>query len=170
MSHDHTISSSHDCVGCAVRDRREFLRAAGAALLAIGLAPAAARALGVSATAPLARRGNKLSYPLPQADGATIDKENAVILVRHAGAAYAFALSCPHQNTALRWLPDDGRFQCPKHKSQYEPDGTFISGRATRGMDRYAISRVGDAISVDLDVLYQEDENKAAWNAAVIRL
>ena len=58
--------------------------------------------------------------------------------MRFQGVVYAFNLSCPHQNTALKWQPDDQRFQCPKHKSRYQPDGTFISGRATRGMDRLA--------------------------------
>jgi Rieske Fe-S protein len=78
-----------------------------------------------------------------------IDKANQVILVRWQNAVYAFALSCPHQNQALRWDAKETRFQCPKHKSKYQPDGTFISGRATRAMDRYAVRHEGDTIVVE---------------------
>jgi len=97
-------------------------------------------------------------------------KDQQVILARYRDRLYAFALSCPHQNTALRWLPEEGRFQCPKHKSKYQPDGTFISGRATRGMDRFAIRREGGTVVVDLDVVYEEDKQKDGWLAATISL
>ena len=90
--------------------------------------------------------------------------------MRWQGMAYAFALSCPHQNTALRWLEADQRFQCPKHKSKYRPDGSFIEGRATRGMDRYSIKRDGAGIAVDLDAIHEEDRDPAGWAAAVVKL
>jgi Rieske Fe-S protein len=93
-----------------------------------------------------------------------------VILVRYQGAAYAFNLSCPHQHTALRWLAAEGRFQCPKHKSRYRPDGVFISGRATRGMDRFAIRLDGAQLAVDADTLLRQDEARERWEAAVARL
>jgi nitrite reductase/ring-hydroxylating ferredoxin subunit len=110
------------------------------------------------------------AYPIPPEDGATIDKPREVILVRYEKAVYAFALSCPHQKTPLRWQPDAQRFQCPKHKSRFQPDGSFIDGRATRNMDRYAIRREGDEVLVSLDKLYREDENREAWIAAVVAL
>jgi Rieske Fe-S protein len=113
-------------------------------------------------------RGSDLTYPIPAADGATIDHDNQVILVRFQGKAYAFNLSCPHQNTALRWHPEDGQFQCPKHHSRYTPDGVFISGRATRSMDRFAVKRDGANILVDLDRLFRQDQDAADWNTAFI--
>ena len=100
----------------------------------------------------------------------SIDRDNSAIIARANGKIYAFSLSCPHQNTALRWLEKDSVFQCPKHKSRYQPDGTFISGRATRGMDRFAIRREGGAVLVDLETLYQQDEDGAGWAAAVVKL
>jgi nitrite reductase/ring-hydroxylating ferredoxin subunit len=154
--------------------RRAFLRdaalAAAAALVALGGAPADALARPLGFVSALSARGRTRSYAIPAEDGATIDRDAQIILVRWEGAAYAFALSCPHQNTALRWLERDGRFQCPKHKSKYRPDGTFISGRATRGMDRYSIARQGDAIVVDLDALHEQDKDRAGWEAALLRL
>ena len=91
-------------------------------------------------------------------------------MVRHQGRAYAFSLSCPHQRTMLKWRADDARFQCPKHKSKYQPDGTFISGRATRGMDRHAIRLQGRELIVDRAVVYRQDKNPAAWKAAFVSL
>jgi len=116
----------------------------------------------------LSARGDERTYPLPNADGATIDREESVIVVRWQGAAYVFSLACPHQNTALKWAPQDAQFQCPKHHSKYRPDGTFIEGRATRGMDRFAVRRDGDKVVVDLDKLYQQDKDPAEWKAALI--
>ena len=110
------------------------------------------------------------AYPLPTGDGATIDRENDVILMRWQGSVYAFSLACPHQNTALRWLGGDARFQCPKHKSKYRPDGTFIEGRATRGLDRFPIRREEDRVLVDLDRVLKQTDDAAAWAAAVVRV
>jgi nitrite reductase/ring-hydroxylating ferredoxin subunit len=112
--------------------------------------------------------GTEHSYPLPQQDGATIDRDAEVIIVRYQGKVYAFSLSCPHQHTALRWEPDNNRFQCPKHHSKYQPDGTFISGRATRSMDRFALRRDGGNVVVDLDKLYREDRDADDWKAALL--
>ena len=124
---------SDHCEDCVLSERRAFLREVTAWLAAAALAP-----LPIRFGRATLIRGSDLTYPIPAADGATIDHDNQVILVRFQGKAYAFNLSCPHQNTALRWHPEDGQFQCPKHHSRYTPDGVFISGRATRSMDRFA--------------------------------
>jgi nitrite reductase/ring-hydroxylating ferredoxin subunit len=163
------------CAGCPVASgRREFLQrvlAAGTAALvaAVGL-PGAAAALPVRLAAALARAGDTRTYAIPPEDGVQIDRDAQVILVRWQGAVYAFNLSCPHQNTALRWMEAAHRFQCPKHKSQYQPDGEFITGRATRGMDRLGIRRDGSTVVVDLDALHKQDDDPAGWAAAVVRL
>jgi Rieske Fe-S protein len=165
--------SRHECTGCDDSGRREFLRTAAAlftTVVTLGATPAAAEAMAVQVGRALRVRGNRVTYSIPSADGATIDKEQQVILVRFQGVVYAFNLSCPHQNTALKWEEDDQRFQCPKHKSRYQPDGTFISGRATRGMDRFAIQRDGATVAVNVDVMYEQDKDPAGWAAAKITL
>lgn len=162
-----------DCQGCPLTGRRDFLRDALAAVAGVAAAlaiPSTADALPWGITSPSARTGAARTYPIPAADGVQIDTDEEVILVRWKNAVYAFALSCPHQNTALRWQAAESRFQCPKHKSKYQPDGTFISGRATRSMDRFAIRRDGGSVHVNLDALYQQDEQSAEWTAAVVRL
>lgn len=161
-----------DCEGCPlIPERREFLRNAAAfavAAIALGL-PIRSVSAKVMASAVGGRK--TLSYPLPAVDGASIDRDNEVILVRYKNEVFAFSLGCPHQNVALRWNETDMRFQCPKHHSQYQPDGEFITGRATRNMDRLAIKRdAANNIIVDPDTLYQSDEDEVQWKAAVIKL
>jgi cytochrome b6-f complex iron-sulfur subunit len=83
---------------------------------------------------------------------------------------FGFLLACPHQNTALRWEAGDNRFQCPKHKTTYTPEGVFIEGRATRSMDRYAVKLSGNTLVVDIDKVYQEDTDKAEWTRSFVTL
>ncbi len=170
------MTPDHDCTGCPIDpDRRTFLRAAGAALGSLGLLgvlPAQMLAAPVRALDALARAAgdarDERRYPIPAADGVSIDRENGVIVARAGGKVYAFSLACPHQNTALRWNADDQQFQCPKHKSRYRDDGAFIEGRATRSMDRLAVRRDGATLVVDVDALIQQDEHPQQWEAAYI--
>jgi Rieske Fe-S protein len=165
-----------DCSSCPIVEsgRRAFLRDLGAAAasvaIALGVAPAGASALPWRFVQALSTNGRDRTYPIPSADGVQIDKDESVIIARVGNKVFAFSLACPHQNTALRWEGDNNRFQCPKHKSKYQPDGTFISGRATRSMDRFAVRRDGANLIVDLDRLYQQDDNPAEWGAAVVTL
>ena len=171
---DQIPANDESCTGCAVSGRRDFLldalRAGAIALAAIGLAPASGSAMPLRFIQALASGKTEKSYAIPAADGVQIDKDSEVILARVGKQVYAFALSCPHQNTALKWEPEDNRFQCPKHKSRYRPDGTFIEGRATRSMDRYAIRVAGNAVVVDVDKLFQEDLDKDKWQQSVVTL
>jgi Rieske Fe-S protein len=108
------------------------------------------------------------SYPIPAADGAQIDKDTDVILSRVQGKVFAFNLACPHQNTAIRWDGGKSRFQCPKHKSIYTPEGVFVEGRATRGLDRFAVRKDGNSIVVSLDSLYEQDKDADKWSKAFV--
>lgn len=160
-----------DCTGdCQLRDRRQFLKeatlAVGSVMAALSASPRDAVALPLSLGRPEGMAGDELTYPVPGADGVTIDRDNEVILVRWKGQVYAFNLSCPHQRTALKWLRGDSRFQCPKHKSKYQPDGTFISGKATRNMDRFAVRKTGNKVIVNVARLYRSDKQAALWSEA----
>jgi Rieske Fe-S protein len=110
--------------------------------------------------------GDERRYPVPSADGVTIDRDNDVIIARYQNRVYAFSLACPHQNTALRWLAAEGRFQCPRHESKYQPDGKFISGRATRNMDRFAVRKDGNQLVVDLNRMFESDKEAVEWQTA----
>ncbi len=139
-------------------------------MAAIGVPRRRAFALPIGFIRALRREGSVITYPVPLGDSVSIDRDNQDILVRWQNMAYAFNLACPHQNTALEWDDADRRFQCPKHHSKYQPDGTFISGRATRAMDRLGIQLQGTSLMVDLDAFYRQDKQPDQWNAAFVRL
>lgn len=166
MSHDQLP----DCQGCSAR--RTFLRQAleSSAALAGLILLAPVQPLFALDVRREANGDRTIRYPLPTADGVAIDGTNEVILCRSAGDVFAFALSCPHQNTALKVMPKNAGFQCPRHKSKYQPNGTFISGRATRNMDRLQISREGDILVVDPNVAFASDTDPAKWAAAHVKV
>ncbi|MDQ2891084.1 MAG: Rieske (2Fe-2S) protein [Gemmatimonadota bacterium] len=178
MNRDERDSSS--CDGCDLYpNRRDFLRFGGLAAIAtalasVGASPSALRAMGVakvSGTRGTKFGRNTVSYPLPVSDVTQIDHDNDVILVRWQNEVHAFNLSCPHQRTALRWDDADHRFECPKHHSKYEPGGEFISGRATRNMDRFPVRRdASNNIVVDVDGMIRSDQDLAAWTAAGLKV
>src|SRR3954469_19977909 len=168
MSKDESKDAT-DCGGCVLMDRREFLRSvvfvtAGVAALASTAEPAFALPMVTG----VRRSVEEKSFPIPAADGAQIDKDLDLILSRAGGKVYAFSLACPHQNTAIKWEADRHRFQCPKHHSIYTPEGIFVEGRATRGLDRFVVRKDGNSIVVNLDSLLQEDEDADKWKTAFI--
>jgi nitrite reductase/ring-hydroxylating ferredoxin subunit len=152
--------------------RREFLQSAGCfgvAIALLGLSSGTAHALPVFMTEG-EQNGGESRYPIPATDSVNVDRTAQLIVARSQGHVYVFALSCPHQNNAVKWLPKDHRFQCTKHDSQYQPDGVHTSGRATRNMDRYVIRRDGDAVIVDLHRWIQSDKDPSGWAAATIAI
>jgi len=150
--------------------RREFLQTAGCfacTLTAIGIAPDARAA---PTLVEGRQAGDDRTYPVPAADGVAVDRNAQVILVRSNGHVYAFALSCPHQNAAVKWVPQHNQFECTKHDSHYQADGTHTSGRATRNLDRFPIRRDGNVVHVDTAHVYESDKDQAGWNAAAVTL
>ncbi len=154
--------------GCT---RRRFLHRAGggcfvAALTALGL-PHEVWALPIGTIAG-SGTGTERRYAIPSGDSVNIDRDTQVILVRWQNHVFAFALSCPHQNAAVKWVERDRRFQCTRHDSKYQPDGVYMSGRATRNLDRFPLRRDGSDVVVELDRVFQSDKDPAGWAAAVI--
>ncbi len=175
--HYHSgTARAESCNGCAIGNasRRRFLRDAAVmvagTLAALTAAPVSAAALETRFVRPLGGPDEMKSYPIPTSDSVNIDQDESVIIARWHDEVFAFSLACPHQNTALRWDSGDQEFRCPKHHSTYTPEGVFIDGRATRNMDRFAVKRAGNNIVVDLDLLYQSDDDPDLWKAAVLKL
>jgi Rieske Fe-S protein len=169
--------AGHDpCAGCAAIPRRDFFRDAGlfaaGVLLALGAAPARAFASPIEFISPTRDAREDKTYPVPAQDGVQIDKDAEVMLTRWQNKVYAFALACPHQNTALHWQDKDQQFECPKHHSRFDMQGIYIkdSGRATRGLDRLAIRKDGSNVVVTVDKVFQEDDDEANWKTAFVAL
>jgi nitrite reductase/ring-hydroxylating ferredoxin subunit len=164
------------CDGCVLVDRRHFFRdaslfAAGV-LIALGALPAGAAAAPVELISAVGGGRENKAYAVPAKDGTQIDKDNSTIVTRWQGKVYVFSLACPHQNTAIRWYDKNSQFECPKHHSRYLADGAYVkdSGRATRGLDRFEVRKDGDNVVANLDKLYQEDKDQAAWTTAFIAI
>lgn len=168
---------SDDCGGwCAAAvSRRLFLRDVGlAAVGALSLVAAASPAMALAETAvttsPVRSAGRHLTYTIPTEDSISVDADNDVILARWQNRAYAFSLKCPHRGTQLEWHADEQRVYCPKHKARFQPNGAHDSGRSTRDLDRYDISRQDTALVVDLAVVRRADLEPDAWRAAMVVL
>ncbi len=166
------VDNSDDCSDCTLHDRRSFLtKALSAIAMASVLLPGVVHAetmTGIVMIHSARRSDGTAKYSIPTADGATIDTDNEVILVRTAGKCMAFALSCPHQRAMLKLKRGDTSFLCPKHKSEYKIDGEYIRGRATRSMDRRAIRKEGTELVVDLESQIKSDDDPAGWAAAAV--
>jgi len=149
--------------------RREFFQT-------VGCFASALAALGVSRdalAAPVAimdsdQAGADKTYPIPAADGVSVDRAAQVIVVRSNSHVFAFNLSCPHQHAAVKWVPQHNQFECTKHDSHYTADGTHVSGRATRNLDRFPIRKEGNTIHVDTAHVFESDKDAAGWSAATI--
>jgi len=143
-------------------DRREFLSAGGCFLLAfVGLPVFEVDSIGAA---------TEKRFQLPAADSVNIDRQSQTILVRYQNNIFAFALACPHEHAAVKWLPKDKRFQCSKHDSQYTPNGSYTAGKATRNLDRFAVRREDAFIVVDLQHWFESDKNPSGWASAVVQL
>lgn len=170
--HLPSIAPAVDCEGCGTCvGRRDFLRVGlGAAMVATvgAMLPSALAAEPVRWIRAVGGGDGALRYPVPAADGVHVDRGNEVILVRYQGIIAAFALSCPHQHSLLRWRDKKGIFQCSKHHSEYSPTGVYEKGRATRNMDRLGIQLDGSEVVVDPGTVYHSDDDPQGWDAAVV--
>jgi Rieske Fe-S protein len=156
---------------CDATDRREVLRRGTCGLLtlaALGLG-SEARALPVSMVVSDGG-GAERRFPMPAADGVSIDRRTQVIVVRLANKVYAMALACPHEQAAVKWVAKDHRFQCSKHDSRYTPEGTYTSGHATRNLDRFPVRRDGTSLIVTTDRVFRSDQDHRGWEAAHVEL
>jgi nitrite reductase/ring-hydroxylating ferredoxin subunit len=167
----HLACRTEDCPASPA-SRREFLQSGGCFGIAVamrGLSASRAAALPVVLTEG-SQAGAERRYPIPPSDSVNVDHTAQLIVARLDGHVYVFALSCPHQNAAVKWLPNDHRFQCTKHDSRYQADGVHTAGRATRNLDRYVIRRDGESLVVDLHHWIQSDKDPSGWAAATIAL
>jgi Rieske Fe-S protein len=156
---------------CESSCRRAFLRQSGGGLLTLALLGLGENAEVLPVTTVEATgTDTERRYPIPSADGVSIDRRAQVILVRYANHAFAMALACPHENAAVKWINKDRRFQCSKHDSQYTPEGVYTTGHTTRNLDRFPVRREQDELVVTIDRVYRSDQNLTAWTSAAVAL
>ncbi len=83
----------------------------------------------------------------PEADGDPIPlNEGKFWLVRtEENQILALYRVCTHLGCLYNWQPSEHKFICPCHGTQYELDGTYITGPAPRSADRFIIELVDPA-------------------------
>jgi len=59
-------------------------------------------------------------------------------VVTEAGVLALYKV-CPHLGCIFKWRPEEYKFICPCHGSQFERDGTYIQGPAGRSLDRFVV-------------------------------
>ncbi len=95
------------------RDRRRFLRAAGAA--------AALVAVGEWAGSRMAERAG------PSGDTITVRLDD--------GTVVSYDRRCPHLGCPVLWVPERGRFECPCHRAAFDArTGSVLSGPPQHGL------------------------------------
>ncbi len=155
-------------------DRRAFVRGAAAALgalVALGLTSEAAMALPVHIVRGRRDPSGGKRYPVPPADGVVFDDVEGIVIVRRGELAWALLATCPHKAVVkIKWQGGENRFQCPKHESRYEADGTFIEGKATRNLDRLPVKKDGKELLVDVETAIESDRDASGWAAAAAHL
>jgi nitrite reductase/ring-hydroxylating ferredoxin subunit len=154
--------------------RRVFLKTsagcAGGAFMLCAVLPESLRALPVTMVEGVRAGAAEQSYPIPASDSVSVDGKKGLILARIAGKVYAMSMTCPHERAAVKWVQKDNRFACTKHDSKYQPDGTYISGRSTRSLDRFPIRRDGANVLVNTDLVFRIDKNPDGWAKAVVAI
>jgi len=155
--------------------RRDFLKSsascAGGAFALCGLLPEPLRALPVTTIDGRevgAGAATEQAYPIPATDSVSVDGKKGLLLARTAGKVYAFSLTCPHERAAVRWIAGKSTFSCTKHDSKYRADGTYISGRSTRSLDRFPIRRDGAQVVVNIDLVFRFDKDRDGWEKALV--
>jgi Rieske Fe-S protein len=151
---------------CLFASRREFVACLAGSIAVGSTAHLWANAVFVTGEPGLTPAEKR--YPVPSADGVTIDRTAQVVIVRSEGHAFAFSLACPHESAAVKWVDKDHRFQCTKHDSRYTIDGTHVAGRATRNMDRFPIRLDGASLVVTTDATFHSDTDPKGWAAAAV--
>jgi cytochrome b6-f complex iron-sulfur subunit len=75
---------------------------------------------------------------------------SAWLVKKSSGEIIAYDPRCTHGLCSYGWVPDAGQFSCNCHDGQFALDGTVISGKPTRPLDRLPVRITGDVVEVDV--------------------
>ena len=103
---------------------------------------------------PLASGNNKGSIDLGNASDfgegtSTYVPAGRLFVTNAGGEIFALSQRCPHLGCRVPFCESSGRFECGCHGSMFDLGGEWIKGPSPRGMDRYRVTVVGDALTVD---------------------
>jgi cytochrome b6-f complex iron-sulfur subunit len=147
-------------------NRRDFLKLAWGALGAVALAEGGWMAYRFLSPKVVEGEfggvfivGNVEDFP---PDSVTPVNAGRFYLVRlDDGGFLALYRKCTHLGCAVPWDQAQGKFVCPCHASEFEPDGSLLNPPAPRPLDRFPITIENGAISVDTGTAIQRDRARS---------
>lgn len=78
------------------------------------------------------------------------------------GGFLALYRACTHLGCAVPWDAEKGRFVCPCHGSEFEPDGAVLNPPAPRPLDLFAITIDAGQVSVNTGAKTHRDRTDAS--------
>jgi hypothetical protein len=116
----------------------------GAAALVVAVAAAGSGLL-------VARFGGARGFPVDQlregVNPAAL-QITPMFVIRHGESAFALRPFAPDGTMAVAWCPSQGFFEDPVTGSKFDPDGRYLAGPASRGLDRMASRVVNGVLQV----------------------
>jgi Rieske Fe-S protein len=73
-------------------------------------------------------------------------REQPVEVVRTAAGVRARSLICTHMSCTVRWVAEAGRYVCPCHAGQFDPDGNPVAGPPERPLRTVPAAVEGDTV------------------------
>ena len=116
------------------------------ALAAVGVAVGAAFA-GLSIAGSGAARGFPMSGVKQGVTAASLQVSPA-FLFRRGGSVVVLRPFAPDSPIPVGWCKSRGFFEDPETGSKFAPDGSYLAGPATRGMDRIRSKVVGGVLQI----------------------
>jgi cytochrome b6-f complex iron-sulfur subunit len=77
------------------------------------------------------------------------------------GGFLALYRKCTHLGCAVPWNQEQGKFVCPCHASEFEPDGSLLNPPAPRPLDRFSITIENGEIRVNTGTAIQRDRPRS---------
>ncbi|MCL1595655.1 MAG: Rieske 2Fe-2S domain-containing protein [Actinomycetia bacterium] len=85
---------------------------------------------------------------IPTTSVETVNEAQAYV-TKNGGDIVAMWWRCPHLGCRVPWCESAGEFECPCHGSTFNRLGEYRSGPSPRGLDRFGIEIVEEAVVID---------------------
>ena len=81
--------------------------------------------------------------------------EAQAYLTKNGDEVVALWWRCPHLGCRVPWCESSGQFECPCHGTNFNRLGEYRSGPSPRGMDRFEVEIVDEAVVIDTGIIIQ---------------
>ena len=85
------------------------------------------------------------------------EEANFFLVRADDGGFLAVYRRCPHLGCTVQWQPEEERFLCPCHASNFDQFGNFLSQPVPRALDRFEIQVKDSLVLVDTTKMIQRE-------------